>query len=306
MGNRTGMSNFLESPLLSIVIPYFRGFDELTACLLSLKENLGALPFEVIVVENGSGDDSASLIAGDFPWVTLIVNSENRFFARAANQGAKEATGRYLLILNSDTEIVGDALQKMMDYLDKAENAKVGLCTCKICLADGTPERLNRYAVGIMTFIIRFTLLEKALLKRCFPAFYEALHKRVYYSGEERQPEAQEVLSGQALLFRRSVFEALGGFDERYRLWFTDDEICHRVTAQGYQPVLLPCEKIIHRQSSSIKRLPGAQKIIESDTALYLKERFGLPGFLLCYACFKADRLMRQIVRSIRSLCKRS
>lgn len=79
--NYAGMDKSADTlPLVSVIIPYFRGFDELTVCLTSLKRNLEGITHEVIVIENGSGDESASWIARDFPWVTLIVNKENRFF----------------------------------------------------------------------------------------------------------------------------------------------------------------------------------------------------------------------------------
>jgi GT2 family glycosyltransferase len=301
MREEAAMDESFRNPLLSIVIPYFRGFDELSICLSSLKENLADLSYEVIVVENGSGDDSASLIRAQFPWVTLIVNSENRYFAAAVNQGAREAGGRYLLVLNSDTEIVGDVLQKMIVFMENAGNKHVGVCTCRIFLPDGNLELMDRQACGVGTFIIRFTLLEKYVLRKYIPGLFERMRRQVYYAALDHEPELRDVLSGQALLFRRYVFQELKGFDERYRLWFTDDELCHRMQEAGYGLASLPYEKILHRSSSSIKRLTEAQRIIDADMALYLRDRFGWPGFIVCQACLRADRALRRIVASFRA-----
>ncbi|MGV8125143.1 MAG: glycosyltransferase family 2 protein [Candidatus Xenobiia bacterium LiM19] len=301
------MDKSADTPLLvSIIIPYFRGFDELSVCLTSLKRNLEGITHEVIVIENGSGDESASWIARDFPWVTVIVNEENRFFSGAMNQGFSSAKGRYLFALNSDTEIVGDVLQKMLEFMEKPEHTHVGICTCAIYQMDGNPQQLDRYAVGILTFIIRFILLEKRILQVLAPWLHRRLFNAVYYRDERNMPEAREVLNGQALLIRREIIEKLGGFDERYRLWFTDDEFCHRIRAGGYQLLYLPCERIIHRHSSSIKRLSGAQRIIDDDTALYLKERFGWPGFIICYPLYKCDRIMRRLVQRVPAVLRRN
>src|SRR5512139_2459680 len=102
---------------LSIVVLNWNVRDLLDRCLASLRSDRYAL--EIIVVDNASRDDSASMVRGKYPQVTLLVNAENRGFTGGNNQGIEASHGRHVMVLNPDTEVLGDALDRLVTYLDQ-------------------------------------------------------------------------------------------------------------------------------------------------------------------------------------------
>ena len=111
------MTGILGQYDLSIVIISFNTIDITRDCLRSVFANLGELRGQVIVVDNDSQDGSADMVAADFPRVELIRNQDNRGFAAANNQGFERCTGEFVLLLNSDTVVLGDVLTKSVEYM---------------------------------------------------------------------------------------------------------------------------------------------------------------------------------------------
>jgi GT2 family glycosyltransferase len=278
--------------LISIVILNYKTIDKLTVCLDSISRNLRNINSETIVIENGSGDNSAEIIRENYPWVKLIENTKNRFFAAGNNQGFAVARGRYVLMLNSDTEIIGDVIQRMLAYMEQPDNKTVGACTCRIYYPDGVLHTFNRHNPGLFIFIARHLFLEKRYFKKFFPNLFKKIYMKTYYSEDNDQPEERDILMGIAVLFRKKVLDEIGGFNEKYKLYFTDDEICHRITKKGYKLMSLPYEKIIHHHSVSISRLSGANKILDEDAIVYLKDKMNYLSFLIAAAIYKADRFI--------------
>src|SRR5438045_2768723 len=107
------------TPDLSIIVVSYNTAALLRRCLASVYANPHShYSFEVIVVDNGSGDGSAEMVRQVFPQAQVVANAENRGFAAATNQGLDLAEGAYLLLLNPDTEVIGDALWKMVAFLE--------------------------------------------------------------------------------------------------------------------------------------------------------------------------------------------
>ncbi|MEK7065365.1 MAG: glycosyltransferase family 2 protein, partial [Patescibacteria group bacterium] len=114
---------------VSIIIVSFNTKDLLRACLAAVAAG------EVIVVDNGSSDGSVEMVKKEFPGVTLIANSQNRGFAAANNQGLKRSHGRYLLLLNSDTEVPQGSVEEVTRFMD--EHPDIGVVGAKLMLPNG-------------------------------------------------------------------------------------------------------------------------------------------------------------------------
>ena len=159
-------------PDLSIIIVSWNVRDLLARCLRSLQmsprlefaaaaspasRTFADRPYtvEVIVVDNASADDSATMTATDFPWVKLLANDVNRGFTGGNNQGLELATGRYVLFLNPDTEVLGDALPTMLDYLEA--HPEVGALGPELHYADGSLQSSRRRFPTLMTGIFEST-----------------------------------------------------------------------------------------------------------------------------------------------------
>src|SRR5258706_1248185 len=121
---------------LSIVIVSFNTRDFLKKCIESIEKTSKNFTYEVIVVDNASSDNSVNTIKENFKNVILIENKENLGFSKANNLGVKNTSGRYVLFLNSDTEVYENALLTMIEFMDKTKDA--GGATCKLIMPNGT------------------------------------------------------------------------------------------------------------------------------------------------------------------------
>ena len=127
---------------LSIVIVSWNVADLLRACLQTVDAGRGELAVEVIVVDSGSQDETPKMVVDEFPWVKLIARSDNVGFPKGNNLGLVEANGRYLLLLNPDTEIRGDALTTMVQYLD--DHPEAGALGPQLLNSDGSHQSSRR------------------------------------------------------------------------------------------------------------------------------------------------------------------
>src|SRR5262245_34230460 len=154
----------MSAPQLSIVIVNWNTCELLRNCLRSLKADVESGLCEVIVVDNGSVDGSAAMVAEEFPSVRLVANPDNRGFTAATNQGYAVARGAYVLMLNSDTELIDPtALRRSIDFMEA--NPDVGVLGCRIVYPDGSHQ--NSY--------FRFPSLRAVLLQA---SFLQELFKR--------------------------------------------------------------------------------------------------------------------------------
>lgn len=273
---------------LSIVIPSFKDRDKIVICLDSLKRNLGDLSYEVIVIENGSGEDTADVIERDFPWVKVIRNEKNRFFSGANNQGMEASKGRYVLFLNSDTEVFGDVIQKMINYMEKKENSRVGMCNCNVYLPDGSIQDTEMHYIGPKEFLARLFVGRNYIRK--FGRFDDYLDSLLFVRDNHTEEAEVENVVGVILLVRGDLIRELKGFDDRYKLYYTDNELCIRIRKRGYSIVSLPYDKILHHHSVATKRLPKVNRILEEDTALYLKDKLGFWAYLFLFPLYVFER----------------
>lgn len=126
-----------EKCKLSIIVVSYNTKETTDNCLSSIYNSMWKDPFEVIVIDNDSHDGSVEMIKSKYPYVKLIVNEDNKLFAIANNQGANWACGKYLLLLNSDTLVEKDNLQKMLSYFETVPDDVICIGP-KVLNMDGT------------------------------------------------------------------------------------------------------------------------------------------------------------------------
>ena len=223
---------------ISVCIANWNCCAYLRACLESLHDLPQGVRVETIVADNASTDGAPDMAARDFPEVVVIRNRKNHGFARASNQAAACARGRYLLFLNNDTVVPAGTLRRLLDFADAHPN--VGMIGPKLRDAEG---RLQ------ISFRKRPTIA--ALLHRTLILRWTGLLKRAYYryrrTGFEPSGEARpvEVLMGAAVLMRRDYFEQCGRWDEDFHFGGEDIELSARVGRQR-ELVYAPQIEIVH------------------------------------------------------------
>lgn len=221
-----------------------------------LKENLKALfasqgniKFEVFVVDNNSADGSAEIIARDFPQIKLIVNRDNRGFARANNQAIKQAQGEFVLLLNPDMRVFPDTLANMVGWM--RENKQAGVVGCH--LVDETGKTVNH----VRRFPRLFDQLAIALkIPHVFPGIVK---NYLMLDFDYSRPAKVDSVRGSFFMVRRSEFEKTGGLDERYFVWFEEVDFCRQVVENGGEVWYTPTAKCIDYVGQSFGQVKRGQ-----------------------------------------------
>src|SRR4030067_24291 len=194
-----------------IIIVNWNTREILRNCLNSIFQNISNLTCEVIVVDNGSSDGSGIMVKEDFRDVKLIQNTENKGFAAANNQGIKIATGRYILLLNSDTIVLGDVIAKTIQFADLEPRAAV--VGCQILNSNRTIQHSCSMFPSILNMLLSSTY--------CYKIF-----PRSKYLGREMMTwwdhgELMEVdvVEGCFMLVRREAIKQVGLMDEQFFMY---------------------------------------------------------------------------------------
>ncbi len=265
---------------LSIIIVNWNVKPLLRRCLASVYASWGGRPgLEVIVVDNASTDGSVPMVRDRFPQVRLLVNEVNRGFPAANNQGIAIARGRYLLLLNPDTEVVGDALSTMVAYADR--HPDVGLIGPQLLNPDGSVQSSRRRFPTLPTLFFESTWLQPWAPRRLLER---------YYVLDRPDGEIQEVdwVTGAAMLARREAVRQVGPLDEGFFMYSEELDWCRRFKAAGWRIVYLPSAQIVHHVGKSSEQVVAARHIhFQTSKVRYTRKYHGpvaaalLRGFLL-------------------------
>jgi N-acetylglucosaminyl-diphospho-decaprenol L-rhamnosyltransferase len=242
---------------ISIIIVSWNVRDLLRQCLLSVNSQSltvhRSLVTEILVVDNASHDGTVEMLRAEFPNVRVIANNKNLGFTRANNQALAVAQGRYLFLLNPDTELRPLALQTMVDYM--AEHSDVGMLGPRLFYGDGTSQSSRRRFPSLMT-----AFLESTILQQWFPRNRVLTH---FYMLDTSDDNTQEVdwINGSAMFTRREVYEKLGGFDEGFFMYSEELDWCRRIKEAGWKIVYLPTAQITHYEGKSSEQAAARRDI---------------------------------------------
>ncbi len=237
---------------LSIVTVSWNVCNLLRDCLNSVEHGQGSLNLEMIVVDGGSTDGSPQMVKNEFPWVKLIIRSENLGFPKGNNLGIQQAQGRHILLLNPDTIVLDDALFQMVTYLDS--NIDVGGLGAQLLNPDQTIQSSRRRFPTFWTAIFESTWLEP---------YAPARIKRRYYVQDLPLDEITDVdwVTGACLMVPRRVIKHVGLLDEDYFMYSEELDWCRRIKEAGWRIVYFPPAKIVHYIGKSSEQAVTARHI---------------------------------------------
>jgi GT2 family glycosyltransferase len=254
------MSN---APDLSVIIVSSKK-DYLFGCLRTLVPALGGLASEVIVIDNASVDKIGDLVKDKFPFIKVLRREKNGGFGENNNMGLKIAKGKYILLLNDDTEIIDrNIFKEMTVWMDK--HPKVGLTSCALLNSDKTafqgsggyyPTLARVFAW--MTFLDDIPGLDR-LIKP-----YHPLHgwSPVYKGGDYFKKEhKQDWVTGAFFLMRKEALDEAGLFDEDFFLYVEEVELSARIKKKGWEVWYLPKWKIVHHGQAT----SGSERALISE-----------------------------------------
>lgn len=228
---------------LSIIIVNWNTKPLLERCLQSVFETANDLEFETFVVDNASTDDSVVMVWERFPQVKLIENSDNVGFAYANNQAILLSKGRYVLLLNSDTEVKPGALTSLLAFMDV--HPLVGAVGPHLLNSDGS---LQPSCYPLLTPWREFWRL----------LFLDRLTRRATYDMENwdlHTPREVEVIKGACLLVRQEALEKIGLLDTRYFMYTEEMDLCYRLQRAGWKLYWVPDAQVLHYGEASSKQI---------------------------------------------------
>lgn len=242
---------------LSIIIVSYNTKNILDECLSSIYNSKIRDSFEIIVVDNCSKDGSVEMLESKYPDVILVKNDVNNLFAKANNQGAKIAKGEYLLLLNSDTIVYDDNLQKMVDYFDTLDSNVICIGP-KILNRDKSVQSKGFANPGIMERLTMCFKLYK-FLPSCLLPMGTPVKKDI--------PRKVGWVSGSCMMMRKEEYLRVGGLNENLEFYGEEPEFGYRTYKRGYLTCYYPFAKIIHLGGESSKNTPplSSSQIIEKQ-----------------------------------------
>ena len=272
---------------LSIIILSFNTKDLTMSCLNSIvaqyNQELDNNQFEIIVVDNASTDGSVSAISNskflisNKDAIKIIESKENLGFSKGCNLGTKNASGEYLLFLNSDTEIKDQGFVKMVEYLKK--NEEIGVLGAALKNEDGTSQP----SAG------NFYNLPNLFLMLC------GRDKRV----SPKVIQKVDWVSGASLMIKKKVFDKIGGFEKELFMYAEDMEFCYRAKKKGFLTYFYPEVMLFHKERGSSNRTFAILNIYKGILFFYKKHKAGweyqivkMVLFLKAYSLKKVGQLI--------------
>jgi GT2 family glycosyltransferase len=267
---------------VSVVIVSFNTRDLLRECLQTLQRNAGEVAYEIIVVDNGSRDGSADMVAEKFPGVRLVRSCVNLGFGAANNRGFTLAGGRYIVLLNSDALLHPQSLERAVERMDA--NPKVGLAGGLLLGRDGLWRPSARMFPSPLNEILVLTGLSA---KYKGSRFFGRVDRTWI---DPLKPGPADWVPGAFSVVRREVLEKVKYFDERFFFYFEEVDLCRRVKATGYSVWYWPDIVVTHLGGESAKAANAMRLTVASSGGrqlslwrmrsqlLYYRKHYGAVG----------------------------
>ena len=247
---------------LSILIVNYNAKSLLRRCLASIYQGTRESLFDVCVADNNSRDGSVEMVRSEFPQVRVVENETNLGFSKANNALIAQTQADYVLLLNPDTLVIGDAIERVMNYMEA--NPKVGICGCRVLNSDRTLQLACRRSIPTpQVAFYRLTGLSKL-----FPNSKTMARYNLTYEDPEKTHEVDAV-SGAFLMIRRKVIDDIGLLDEQFFMYGEELDWCLRTKRAGWSVVYYPEAKIIHHKGESTK-YNSRKAAFEFYRAMYL------------------------------------
>ena len=249
--------------MISIIILNYNTFDLTCQCIESIYEYTKNVDFEIIVVDNASTVDDPDKFLELFPKIKLVKNTENRGFAGGCNDGIKVAKGDTILLLNSDTKLLNDAISITYDFLNTHPN--VGIVTCRLENEDGSPQNNCYHFPSISK-----TLIELLRLQKFFPKsnFKKTLYGYFFDYDNIAYPD---YIWGAFFMFPKKLLDIFPNqlLPETFWMYFEDMEWCWLARQAGYEIAFVPNGKVLHYGGKNHN--PKALKMMNDNFNQFLK-----------------------------------
>lgn len=247
---------------ITVVIVNWKVRDLLEKNLKAILANKDGLDIEIYVVDNDSRDGTSEMIMMEFPDVKVLAMARNLGFAKANNLAIKQAKGKYIFVLNPDTQVKPGFFKSIYDYMEA--NPEVGIVGPRILNSDGSTQPSIRRFPDLFSHILimlklRNILVENRFLKNYFLTNFDY----------EKEQEVEQIM-GAAMMIRHSVFDKIGLFDEKFFVWFEEVDFCLRARKENIKIKYFPQAELYHEGGRSFSKEAIVRKqMIFNKSLLY-------------------------------------
>lgn len=251
---------------VSIILVSWNTCDLLIACLESLPAALGDVQGDVWVVDNASIDATVETIRTRFPDVNLIVNKQNVGFAAANNQAIVACSGRYVLLLNSDTIALPFSIAQLVRFADAHPQA--GVTGPMLLNADGSFQSSFARFPSFANELLSVTGIGKRLIYRDYPGYGPA---------HAQAPRCVDYIAGACMLVRRDAISEVGLMDEHYFMYSEETDWCYRMRRAGWEIWFTPTAQVIHYGGQSTQKWKHAMiRSLYRSKVRFFRKHYGL------------------------------
>lgn len=254
---------------------------------------LGDYWVRVHVVDNASQDGTCEMVAQEYPWVRLVCSERNLGFTGGNNLAIAEAEGRYILLLNPDTEMTAGALRCMLDYIES--HPEIGVLGPRLCYGDGRPQPSRRRFPTL-----GMALMESTVLEQWFPRNRWAARYRMEDRADD-QVQRVDWLTGACLLTRRAVWEQIGLLDDGFFMYSEELDWCRRAAEAGWERVYMPDALVIHHEGQSSGQVAARRHILfNASKVRYFAKHHGRWQANLLRTCLLAGFAVQLVEESLK------
>lgn len=259
--------------MLSIIIVNYKTSAEIAVCLQSIVQHeKNFRKYEIVIVDNDSHDDGLENISRSYSFIKILRAPRNGGFAYANNIGINNSSGEYILLLNPDTYIQDNSIEKLYDRI--RNDSSIDIIGPQLLNPDGTNQSLwtaKSYQTLWKLFCVEFFLNRLFRKSTIFNSYFQSYME---YNKEKRV----EHVPGAAIMFRRELINKIGLLDEHYFMYFEESDFCLQAVKNGRRLLYYPGSRIIHTagQSTSSGFSEKSNKYYIESFIYYYKKNFGL------------------------------
>lgn len=261
--------------MISIIIVNYKVEEEIINCIASILGSRPKVNYEIIVVDNGDGNIIRRELKNKFSKVKYIKSPGNIGFGAGNNLGAKHAKGDYLFLLNPDTRVQPGAMDSLYKFIRK--NKKIGAVSPILLNSRGVPHFIQ----GSKHHTVLNTIFSLSFIHKFFPN--NPIAKDFFLSDWDRKSIREvDVVPGTAFMIGKNLFDKIGGFDEKFFLFFEEADLARRIASNGLKNYIIPQAKIVHLGEESTKKKNDIKEIFDKSKFYYFKKWHGvLPAIIV-------------------------
>lgn len=272
--------------MISIIFISYKSDNKLVASIKSVLQSRIKVKFEIIVVENSQSKNLEERLRSINSKIKYLNSEANLGYGNGCNLGAKYAKGEYLFFLNPDTVLLKDTVGKLIEFINKKNN--IGAISPLLLDSD----RSVREVVGSQFPTPLRAIFSLSIVHKIFPG--NLIARNFFLKNiKKNKPFKVDVFPGTAFMMRKQVFEEVGGFDEKYFLFYEESDLARKLAEKGYVNYIVPSSKLVHIGKQSTKHIKDVVNVLSKSRFYFFKKWYGFPTafFLEIFFRFKKEHL---------------